>query len=65
MNDFLDFLAFSVGVAYLLWAVAAASRSVDRHYDRQTLARLAAQETDLQARIVAANRVNQRLKEGR
>ena len=34
MNDVFSFLAFLVGVAYLLWAAAAISRRVDRHYDR-------------------------------
>lgn len=35
MGDALNFLAFAAGIAYLLWAAAAISRRVDRHYDRQ------------------------------
>jgi hypothetical protein len=36
MNDVLAFVAFAVGAAYLLWAAAAISRRINRHYSRRT-----------------------------
>ena len=36
MDDVPGWLAFLVGVACLLWAAAAISRRVDRHYDQRT-----------------------------
>lgn len=35
MADFLEFARYAAAVALLLAAVAAAGRSVNRHYDRQ------------------------------
>ena len=32
MNDVPNYLAFGAGVVYILWAVAAISRRVNRHY---------------------------------
>ncbi|WP_369167854.1 hypothetical protein AB5J49_08230 [Streptomyces sp. R28] len=48
------------GPLLILVCVVAAAYRVERHYTRS----LAARETDLQARIATANRLNQRLKGG-
>ena len=35
MNDVPNYLAFVAGVAFILWAAAAISRRVNRHYQQQ------------------------------
>ena len=35
MNDVPNFLAFLFGVACLVWAAAAVSRRINRHYDQR------------------------------
>lgn len=54
-----DILAIAGPLLALACGTAAAHR-----FERRYMQRLAAQETDLQARIATANRLNQHLKEG-
>lgn len=35
MSEVLAWIAWMVGVAYLFWSAVAASRQLDRYYDRQ------------------------------
>lgn len=52
MNELLKFLAFLVGVSCLVWAAAAAWRSVSRHYaPRAEIRRLTAREIELAAAV--------------
>ncbi|NUP15438.1 MAG: hypothetical protein HOZ81_04905 [Streptomyces sp.] len=37
MNDFLNTLAWLVGVACLIWVAVAVSQRIDRHFDQQRI----------------------------